>query len=75
MTGQADIRNLQVAGQDLRIAIMGQADALHTLLVFNGIGASLEAVAPFAARFRRTRILTFDVENMEPDMPLDYFYH
>jgi poly(3-hydroxyoctanoate) depolymerase len=61
MTGQADIRNLQVAGQDLRIAIMGQADALHTLLVFNGIGASLETVAPFAERFRCTRIVTFDV--------------
>ncbi len=61
MTGNADIRTLQVAGQELRVAMMGSADAKRTLLVFNGIGASLETVAPFAERFRRTRILTFDV--------------
>ena len=61
MTGKADIRTLQVGGQDLRVAMMGPAGAERTLLVFNGIGASLEAVAPFAERFRRTRIVTFDV--------------
>jgi poly(3-hydroxyalkanoate) depolymerase len=61
MTGTVDIRTVQVAGQDLRVAIMGVADAEYTLLVFNGIGASLEAVAPFAEQFRRTRIVTFDV--------------
>jgi poly(3-hydroxyalkanoate) depolymerase len=61
MTGTADIRTVQVAGQDLRVAIMGAADAEWTLLVFNGIGASLETIAPFAKRFRRTRIVTFDV--------------
>jgi poly(3-hydroxyoctanoate) depolymerase len=61
MTGKADIRTLQVAGQDLRVAMMGSVDAERTLLVFNGIGASLETVAPFAEQFRRTRIVTFDV--------------
>jgi poly(3-hydroxyoctanoate) depolymerase len=61
MTAKADIRMLQVAGQDLRVAMLGPADAERTLLVFNGIGASLETVAPFAERFRRTRIVTFDV--------------
>ena len=40
---------------------MGPADAERTLLVFNGIGASLETVAPFAEHFRHTRIVTFDV--------------
>jgi poly(3-hydroxyoctanoate) depolymerase len=61
MTEQADIRTLPVAGQDLRVATLGPADAERTLLVFNGIGASLETVAPFAEKFRRTRIVTFDV--------------
>jgi poly(3-hydroxyalkanoate) depolymerase len=61
MTGNADIRILHVAGQVLRVAMMGPVDAERTLLVFNGIGASLETVAPFAERFRRTRIVTFDV--------------
>jgi poly(3-hydroxyoctanoate) depolymerase len=59
--GNADIRSLRVAGQDLRVAMMGPADGERTLLVFNGIGASLETVAPFADQFRRTRIVTFDV--------------
>jgi poly(3-hydroxyalkanoate) depolymerase len=57
----ADIRTVHVAGQELRVAFMGPSNAERTLLVFNGIGASLETVAPFAERFRRTRILTFDV--------------
>jgi poly(3-hydroxyoctanoate) depolymerase len=61
MAGKADVRAVAVAGQDLRVAMMGPADAERTLLVFNGIGASLETVAPFAERFRRTRIVTFDV--------------
>ena len=45
----------------LRVALIGPPDAERTLLVFNGIGASLETVAPFVEHFRRTRILTFDV--------------
>ena len=61
MTGKADIRTLRVSEQNLRVATMGPADAERTLLAFNGIGASLETVAPFAERFRRTRIVTFDV--------------
>ena len=61
MTAEADIRTLRVAEQNLRVAMMGRADAERTLLVFNGIGASLETVAPFAERFKRTRIVTFDV--------------
>jgi poly(3-hydroxyalkanoate) depolymerase len=61
MSGKSDIRTVRVAGQDLRVALMGPADAERTLLVFNGIGASLEAVLPFAERFRRTAIVTFDV--------------
>jgi poly(3-hydroxyalkanoate) depolymerase len=61
MTAKADIRTLHVAGQDLRVAMLGPPDAERTLLAFNGIGASLETVAPFAERFRRTRIVTFDV--------------
>ena len=56
-----DIRTIELAGQEIRYALLGSADAARTLLVFNGIGASLETVAPFAAHFRNTRILTFDV--------------
>jgi poly(3-hydroxyoctanoate) depolymerase len=61
MIEKADIRTLKIAEHELRVAIMGPADAERTLLVFNGIGASLETVMPFAERFKRTRIVTFDV--------------
>ena len=45
----------------MRVALYGSAGAARTLLVFNGIGASLETVAPFATQFRDTRVVTFDV--------------
>jgi poly(3-hydroxyalkanoate) depolymerase len=59
--GATDIRTVRISGQDLRVALMGPSEAERTLLLFNGIGASLETVESFAAHFRRTRILTFDV--------------
>ncbi|AUH35244.1 poly(3-hydroxyalkanoate) depolymerase [Paracoccus tegillarcae] len=56
-----DIRTLVLDGQKVRVALFGPADASRNLLVFNGIGASLETVGPFAERFADTRIVTFDV--------------
>ena len=53
--------DIKVMGQKIRYAFFGPEDADRTLLVFNGIGASLDAVAPVAGYFERTRILTFDV--------------
>lgn len=61
MEALQDIRRIRIGGQDLRVALMGPEDAGRTLLVFNGIGANLETVAPFAAHFRHTRIVTFDI--------------
>ncbi|MEL6736352.1 MAG: alpha/beta fold hydrolase [Pseudomonadota bacterium] len=55
------IDDITIMGQKIRYALFGPADADRTLLVFNGIGASLDAVAPVAGFFERTRILTFDV--------------
>jgi pimeloyl-ACP methyl ester carboxylesterase len=48
-------------GQPLRYAVGGAPRARRTLLLFNGIGIRLEAMAPFAAAFERTRVVTFDV--------------
>ncbi|MEL7012203.1 MAG: poly(3-hydroxyalkanoate) depolymerase [Pseudomonadota bacterium] len=53
--------DIKVMGQKIRYAFFGPEDAERTLLVFNGIGSSLDAVAPVAGHFERTRILTFDV--------------
>ncbi len=61
MTRQVDTRTVRIAEHELRVAITGPASPERTLLVFNGIGASLETVLPFAERFERTRLVTFDV--------------
>ncbi|MEO0666027.1 MAG: poly(3-hydroxyalkanoate) depolymerase, partial [Pseudomonadota bacterium] len=53
--------HITVMGQKIRYAFFGDETAERTLLVFNGIGASLDAVAPVAGFFERTRILVFDV--------------
>ncbi len=50
-----------VMGQDWNVGVMGAEDADQTLLLCNGIGASIETVAPFADHFKRTRLITFDV--------------
>ena len=50
-----------VGAQSIRLAEGGARRAQRTLLLFNGIGASIETVADFAARFERTRVVTFDV--------------
>ena len=55
------IGTARVAGQSLRYAFMGPEDASRTLLIFNGIGANLDLVAPIARHFTRTRLLIFDV--------------
>ncbi|MTI43875.1 poly(3-hydroxyalkanoate) depolymerase [Roseibium hamelinense] len=55
------VNTVTIGGQDLRYAILGPDDAERSLLVFNGIGASLDSVFPLAKHFARTRIVTFDV--------------
>jgi poly(3-hydroxyalkanoate) depolymerase len=58
---ETTVRTIEVAGQPLRVAVYDAAVSARTLLLFNGIGASVETVAPFAARFQGTRVVTFDV--------------
>ena len=58
---QSEIRTIKVTGQSVRVALYGSAGAARTLLVFNGIGASLETVAPFATQFRETRVVIHDM--------------
>ena len=61
MPEQQDTRLITVGTQTVRVAQGGARRSARTLLVFNGIGASVETVAPFMAAFEHTRVLTFDV--------------
>ena len=43
------------------MSIAGRADAPRTVLMFNGIGASIETALPFLAGFEDVRVIAFDV--------------
>ena len=64
---------ITVMGQDWNVAVVGPEDAEHTLLLCNGIGASLDTIGPFATHFKRTRLVAFDVPGVgrspTPAMP------
>lgn len=54
-------RILTIGTQKIRIAEGGARRARRSLLLFNGIGASVETVGAFTSGFERTRVITFDV--------------
>lgn len=61
--GSVDIKSetITVMGQDWNVGVMGPDDADQTLLLCNGIGASIETISPFSDHFKRTRLIAFDV--------------
>ncbi len=54
-------QTVSVMGQDWNVAVLGPKNADRTLLLCNGIGASLDTIGPFAQHFKRTRLVAFDV--------------
>ena len=56
-----DIRALTINGQRLRIGIRPGAPHLPPLLVFNGIGGSLELIEPFVSAMPEREVVAFDV--------------
>jgi poly(3-hydroxyalkanoate) depolymerase len=57
---QGTDRRVRLNGQEIRYVEGGAADATRVLLLFNGIGASVETAAAFAAAFHDTRVIAFD---------------
>jgi len=56
-----DIRSLTIEGQRLRIGVRAGAPRLPPLIVFNGIGASLELIEPFVSALPEREVIAFDV--------------
>jgi len=56
-----DIRSLTIDGQRLRIGVRAGASHLPPLIVFNGIGASLELIEPFVSALPEREVVAFDV--------------
>ena len=53
-------RRVRLNGHEIHYVESGAATAQNTLLLFNGIGASVWTAATFAAAFRHTRVIAFD---------------
>jgi poly(3-hydroxyalkanoate) depolymerase len=54
------MHTITLGSQSVRYVDGGASDATRTLLLFNGIGASVETAAKFIAGFERTRVIAFD---------------
>jgi poly(3-hydroxyalkanoate) depolymerase len=61
MAPALELRNVEVGGQPLRVGRWPGRSGGKPLLVFNGIGANIELVEPFAAALDGVEVLTFDV--------------
>jgi poly(3-hydroxyalkanoate) depolymerase len=64
---------VEVGGQVLRVGIQSGARDKPPLLIFNGVGANLELIEPFAATMKDVEIVIFDVPGVggspTPRMP------
>jgi len=58
---QFEVRTIEVGTQPLRVAIRRGPKGRPPLLLFNGIGASLELAMPFMRALKRTEAIIFDV--------------
>jgi len=56
-----NIRMMDVGGQQLRVGVQRGAGSAPALLIFNGVGANLELLAPFANAMHGVEIVVFDV--------------
>jgi poly(3-hydroxyalkanoate) depolymerase len=58
---QFEVRTIEIGTQPLRVAIRRGPKGRPPLLLFNGIGASLELAKPFMRALKRTEAIIFDV--------------
>lgn len=73
-TGRAvETRQVRVCGMTLRAVVWPSPTPGNPLLIFNGIGARAEMLAPFADALGETEVITFDVpgtgESSPPPVP------
>ena len=73
MAPPLSMQTVMLGSQAVRFAVGGASDAARTLLLFNGIGASVETAAPFIAGFKHMRVIAFDApgvgESPAPALP------
>src|ERR1022692_4215311 len=63
--GTTAVRSISVDGQQLSVAVRAGDGVRHQLLVFNGIGASLDLLQPFVDALEPSlEVIRFDVPGM-----------
>ena len=71
------MRTVDVDGQTLRVGIRPGSKASPPLLIFNGIGANLELVRPFAEALDDVEVIVFDIPGVggspAPVIPYRFF--
>jgi poly(3-hydroxyoctanoate) depolymerase len=74
MTPQLSMQTVMLGSQAVRFAEGGARNSARTLLLFNGIGASVETAARFIAGFEHMRVIAFDAPGVgeSPAPPLPY---
>ncbi len=74
--GRAEVAMMSINGRDLRVARWRatKPSGARPLLMFNGIGASIELVAPFAERMTSRDFIIFDMPGVggSPDPLMPY---
>jgi poly(3-hydroxyalkanoate) depolymerase len=68
------VQTIEVGSQRLRVAVKDGPRGRPPLLLFNGIGASLELAKPFMRALKRTKAVIFDVPGVggSPPPPAPY---
>jgi hypothetical protein len=71
LTTPPAMKSVSIGTQTVRYVEGGSPGATRTLLLFNGIGASVETATPLIASFKRTRVIAFDIPGVgESPTPL-----
>jgi poly(3-hydroxyalkanoate) depolymerase len=72
----SEIETVEVSGQSLRVGIRRGSGSTPPLVVFNGIGASLELLEPFVKALKKIEVVAFDIPGIggSPAPALPYRY-
>jgi poly(3-hydroxyalkanoate) depolymerase len=72
----SEIKKVEVSGQLLRVGIRRGRSSLPPLVLFNGIGASLDLLEPFVKALKGVEVIAFDIPGIggSPAPALPYRY-
>jgi poly(3-hydroxyalkanoate) depolymerase len=70
--GEVDYQYLRIAGVHIRVGVSRRDSPGLPLLLFNGIGASMELLDPFVSEMHNTTVICYDVPGAGESQPPPY---